>query len=117
MFVCEEDEEGESLYGLMVQDLTLIKPNYDAVGKQGSALRFTQDGYTQGKGLSFVHNKSNNFLLILLFSFQLILCHYLILTSNLYCCVHCFVLIILPRTLTICQSLLQFYLYFNISIQ
>lgn len=51
MFQHEENAEVGGLFGLMAQDLTLIKPNYDAVGKQGSGLRFTQDGYTQGKGL------------------------------------------------------------------
>lgn len=51
MFAYEENAEQGGLFGLMGQDLTLIKPNYDVVGKQGSGLRFTQDGYTQGKAL------------------------------------------------------------------
>lgn len=36
------------MFGLVIKDLSQIKPNYDAMIK-GGLLRLTDDGYTQGK--------------------------------------------------------------------
>lgn len=36
------------MYGLIINDLTQIKPNYEAMVK-GGTLRITDEGYAQGK--------------------------------------------------------------------
>lgn len=40
------------MFGLHSLDLTQIKPNYEAMVK-GGTLRISDDGYTQGKQLTF----------------------------------------------------------------
>ncbi|XP_037951239.1 set1/Ash2 histone methyltransferase complex subunit ASH2 isoform X2 [Teleopsis dalmanni] len=47
VFTYEETTEGGGMFGLVSQDLSQIKPNYEAVGKMGT-LRLMEDGYTQG---------------------------------------------------------------------
>lgn len=43
-----EGNDDVQMFGLLVKDLTQIKPNYEAMVKGGS-LRITDDGYAQGK--------------------------------------------------------------------
>ncbi|XP_075150139.1 set1/Ash2 histone methyltransferase complex subunit ash2 isoform X1 [Haematobia irritans] len=45
-FTYEEHAELGAMFGLVVGDLTQIKPSYEAMGKMG-ALRLTEDGYAQ----------------------------------------------------------------------
>ena len=46
IFSYEEHTDG-AMFGLVIQDLTQIKPNYESMSKIG-ALRITEDGYAQG---------------------------------------------------------------------
>ncbi|KAH8265089.1 hypothetical protein KR044_003516 [Drosophila immigrans] len=46
LFTYEEHEQHGAMYGLVNQDLRMIKPNYEIMTKSG-ALRLTDDGYIQ----------------------------------------------------------------------
>lgn len=48
LFTYEEHTEHGPMYGLIYQDLRIIKPNYESMSKSG-ALKLTDDGYTQSK--------------------------------------------------------------------
>lgn len=58
MFNFEDNDDGQQLFGLLVKDLTQIKPNYEAMVKGGS-LRITDDGYAQGKRIFEKKEKKN----------------------------------------------------------
>lgn len=58
VFAFEESEEKGQSFGLLCNDFSTIKPNYDAMVK-GGTLRITDDGYTQGRQDSFIA-KSNS---------------------------------------------------------
>lgn len=47
MFTMDESVECGQMFGLVSNDLTDIKPNYEAMVKSGM-LRITDDGYAQG---------------------------------------------------------------------
>lgn len=47
VFTFEDILESQQMYGLVVNDLTQIKPNYEAMVK-GGTLRITDEGYAQG---------------------------------------------------------------------
>lgn len=49
-FLSEESDD-QQLFGLTSNDLTQIRPNYEAMVKGGS-LRITDDGYAQGKPMT-----------------------------------------------------------------
>lgn len=51
MFSYEETADKGQMYGLIILDLTQIKPNYDAMVK-GGTLRISDDGYAQGKNIT-----------------------------------------------------------------
>lgn len=42
--------DSEQMFGLITNDLTQIKPNYEAMVK-GGTLRITDEGYAQGREL------------------------------------------------------------------
>lgn len=46
VFMFEDDTQ--QVFGLVTNDLTQIKPNYEAMVK-GGTLRITDEGYAQGK--------------------------------------------------------------------
>lgn len=48
VFIFEDGLDSEQMFGLVVKDLTQIKPNYEAMVK-GGTLRITDEGYAQGK--------------------------------------------------------------------
>lgn len=64
IFSYEETGEKGQMFGLVSQDLTQIKPNYEALVK-GGTLRITDDGYTQGTRLQ-IYNQLINFNIYLL---------------------------------------------------
>lgn len=47
MFTFEDGLEGQQMFGLVTNDLTQIKPNYEAMVK-GGTLRVNDEGYAQG---------------------------------------------------------------------
>lgn len=47
VFTFEENADQGAKFGLVMKDLTQIKPNYETVGKS-NVVRFTEDGYNQG---------------------------------------------------------------------
>lgn len=53
VFTFEDGVESQQMFGLVTNDLTQIKPNYEAMVK-GGTLRITDEGYAQGK----VNNKT-----------------------------------------------------------
>lgn len=48
VFIFEDGLDSQQMFGLVVNDLTQIKPNYEAMVK-GGTLRITDEGYAQGK--------------------------------------------------------------------
>lgn len=42
------EDDSQQVFGLVTNDLTQIKPNYEAMVK-GGTLRITDEGYAQGK--------------------------------------------------------------------
>lgn len=47
VFIFEDGLDSQQMFGLVVNDLTQIKPNYEAMVK-GGTLRITDEGYAQG---------------------------------------------------------------------
>lgn len=47
MFTFEDGLDSQQMFGLVTNDLTQIKPNYEAMVK-GGTLRITDEGYAQG---------------------------------------------------------------------
>lgn len=47
VFTFEDGLDNQQMFGLVTNDLTLIKPNYEAMVK-GGTLRITDEGYAQG---------------------------------------------------------------------
>lgn len=47
VFTFEDGLDGQQMFGLCINDLTQIKPNYEAMVK-GGTLRITDEGYAQG---------------------------------------------------------------------
>lgn len=47
VFTFEDGLESQQMFGLVTNDLTQIKPNYEAMVK-GGTLRITDEGYAQG---------------------------------------------------------------------
>lgn len=47
VFTFEDGLDNQQMFGLVTNDLTQIKPNYEAMVK-GGTLRMTDDGYAQG---------------------------------------------------------------------
>lgn len=50
MFTFEDGLDSQQMFGLVTNDLTQIKPNYEAMVK-GGTLRITDEGYAQGTNL------------------------------------------------------------------
>lgn len=48
----EDGSDNQQMFGLVTNDLTQIKPNYEAMAVKGGALRITDEGYAQGKLLN-----------------------------------------------------------------
>lgn len=48
VFTFEDGTDNQQMFGLVTNDLTQIKPNYEAMIK-GGTLRITDEGYAQGK--------------------------------------------------------------------
>lgn len=61
VFTFEDGNENQQMFGLTLTDLSVIKPNYEAMVK-GGALRITDDGYAQG--IFPILYKSINFFLM-----------------------------------------------------
>lgn len=55
MFTLEDGLDGQQMFGLASNDLTQIKPNYEAMVK-GGTLRITDEGYAQGNRIVKIHN-------------------------------------------------------------
>lgn len=51
VFCSEDGIESQQIFGLVLKDLTQIRPNYEAMVK-GGTLRITDDGYAQGNNKS-----------------------------------------------------------------
>lgn len=47
VFTFEDGSDNEQMFGLVTNDLTQIRPNYEAMVK-GGTLRITDEGYAQG---------------------------------------------------------------------
>lgn len=47
VFTFEDGLDSQQMFGLVTNDLTQIKPNYEAMVK-GGTLRITDEGYAQG---------------------------------------------------------------------
>lgn len=48
VFTFEDGSDNQQMFGLVTNDLTQIRPNYEAMVK-GGTLRITDEGYAQGK--------------------------------------------------------------------
>lgn len=67
-----EDGSDSQMFGLVTNDLTQIKPNYEAMIK-GGTLRITDEGYAQGNLFFFFRffDSRNNFLVFMFEIFSL----------------------------------------------
>lgn len=56
VFTFEDGSDSQQMFGLVTNDLTQIKPNYDAMIK-GGTLRITDEGYAQGNSILAFESK------------------------------------------------------------